>query len=196
MTGVNDGSNAAGFMDMTAAETTGPPAGGSNAWATLTDDDRRKLVQLAYRFLWDRGGAEDAVHDALLTARGKADQWRETGSWWAWLCRVLVRRCLLIRRDTRRRTARELATAAARSTRAGADPGRQEGHQEHSLVLRAALEELPPQQRIAVTLRYLEEMPYEQIAEVMELAPATVRVHVRRALEGLRASRSGRGVEP
>ncbi|GLW75443.1 RNA polymerase sigma24 factor [Kitasatospora phosalacinea] len=44
---------------------------------------------------------------------------------------------------------------------------------------------LPPQQRTAVTLRYLEEMEIEEVARSMELGEETVKRYLRAALKGL-----------
>jgi RNA polymerase sigma-70 factor (ECF subfamily) len=57
---------------------------------------------------------------------------------------------------------------------------------ERAVILRRAIDELPPKQRAAITLRHLEGMDYEHIAEILEITPSTARVHVRDARESLR----------
>lgn len=52
--------------------------------------------------------------------------------------------------------------------------------------LRAALDRLTPIQRQSVTLRYLFEMPNEDIAQVMNLSVGAVKAHVHRGLIALR----------
>jgi RNA polymerase sigma-70 factor (ECF subfamily) len=47
--------------------------------------------------------------------------------------------------------------------------------------LRVAIERLPMQQQVAVTLRHLEGLGYPEIAEMMDIAESTVRFHVREA---------------
>ena len=51
--------------------------------------------------------------------------------------------------------------------------------------LRADMEQLPDQQRIALVLRGMEGLDYEAIAEIMELSPAAVRTHVHLARKRL-----------
>jgi RNA polymerase sigma-70 factor, ECF subfamily len=51
--------------------------------------------------------------------------------------------------------------------------------------VRAALNELPPAQRLALTLHYFEDMRYEDIAETMHLPLNTVKSHIRRGKERL-----------
>ena len=45
----------------------------------------------------------------------------------------------------------------------------------------AAVRQLPPKQRAAVALRYFEDKPVEEIAQLMECSASTARVHLHRA---------------
>ncbi|MCW2961736.1 MAG: polymerase, sigma-24 subunit, subfamily [Thermoleophilia bacterium] len=58
--------------------------------------------------------------------------------------------------------------------------------------LHAALDRLPHGQRIAVQLRVLEELPYEEIASRLDCTVEAVRVRVLRGLRSLRADLEGR----
>ena len=51
---------------------------------------------------------------------------------------------------------------------------------------------LPPQQRAAVVLRFYEDLEYAEIAAILDVAEATVRSHVHRALAAMRAELSRR----
>lgn len=57
---------------------------------------------------------------------------------------------------------------------------------ERAAIARWAIQRLPPRQRTAVTLRHLEEMSYERIAQIMKVSQSTVRVHVRAGREAMR----------
>lgn len=52
--------------------------------------------------------------------------------------------------------------------------------------LRAWIDELPDRQREALSLSRFEGLSHEEIAEVMEISPATVNNHIVRALKTLR----------
>ena len=54
------------------------------------------------------------------------------------------------------------------------------------LTLAAALRTLPPGQRRVVVLRYVEDMSIEQVAELLDLAPGTVKSQAARGLVKLR----------
>jgi RNA polymerase sigma-70 factor (sigma-E family) len=55
-----------------------------------------------------------------------------------------------------------------------------------SLALAAALRRLAPRHRAVLVLRYLEDLPNEEIAEILGCAPSTVRSQTSRALSRLR----------
>lgn len=55
--------------------------------------------------------------------------------------------------------------------------------------LREALAEINPRYRDVLVLRYLEEMSYDEIADVLELPPGTVATHISRGLKQLRTPR-------
>ncbi len=55
-----------------------------------------------------------------------------------------------------------------------------------SLALRASLDRLAPKQRAVLVLRYLEDLPDEEIADILHCKPATVRSQATRALDRIR----------
>ena len=116
--------------------------------------DRGRLVQLAYRFVWNRADAEDAVHNALAIAHEKGGQLREGGRWWSWVARIVVRQCLLLRRSEGRRARRERIVGGERASSDVAETIGME-RRERAAAIRRALEQLPPRQRAAVVLAIL-----------------------------------------
>jgi RNA polymerase sigma-70 factor (ECF subfamily) len=152
--------------------------------------DRAELVRLAHRFVWSPDDAEDIVHDAVLHARRNRHQLRDPAKADPWLRRIVVQQALLHLRQThRRRCALEAAERAAPPP--AADPAQDAARREDIRMLRAAIEQLPAQQQIAVTLRHLEAMEYPRIAEIMDVAESTVRFHVRQARLALAARLGG-----
>ncbi len=146
--------------------------------------ERRRLEQLAYRFLWNRADAEDATQDALLAAHQKRGALRDGDKWWAWVRRIVVRRSLLVRRQRSRR--RESGSGEEWLESAVAELPAEK--RERLSALRAGIAGLSDKQRVAVTLRYLEQMSYGEIAGILEVSEATARVHVCHGLEALRTA--------
>ena len=146
---------------------------------------RSRLVRLAYRFLWNQADAEDAVHDALLTAETKVGHLREDQNWWSWICKIVVNRCFEQGRKTGTRKRHEDNYKIHVTQRVAGDSGRDES-QGGLDAIRTALVDLPRRQREVLVLLHLEGMSYDQISRVLEMSPSTARVHARAGREGLR----------
>ena len=142
-----------------------------------------RLVRLAFRFLWDRHEAEDAVQDALFTAHRQADQLREQDKWWGWLCRIVVHRCLRSGRDRRRSIplSEDLDVADGRR-----ENTQHQASTERKQAVRLLMAELPRRQREVIVLRHLEGLSFERIGELLGVTQATARVHAMAGRERLR----------
>ncbi len=149
---------------------------------SINAESRLRLVWLAYRFLWDRSEAEDAVQDALLAAHQRAADVRDCGKWWSWVCRIVVQRCHLASRQ--RAQSRKLQRADVALSVCVEDAPTASRH-EMAGVVREVIAELPQRQREVLVLRHLQGMSFEEIAEVLEMAPATARVQAMNARESL-----------
>lgn len=156
-----------------------------------TDDPRQaspsardRLFRLAYRLLWSRADAEDAVQEALLTAHARSAQLKDADKWWPWICRIVVQRCRLLGRQASLRRRHERAVA---ELTLGQDRSRPSASAEAKTLVIELLDELPRRQREVLVLRHLQGMAFNEIAAVLELSPETARVHAQRGRERLAA---------
>jgi len=147
----------------------------------VSENTRKQLVRLAFRFVWNLDDAEDAVQEALHTAEAKRSQLRVSAKWWSWLCKIVVQKCHTQgRQDSTRRRHLERYRLER--------PADSSSHAElsaESQALRAVLPKLPPRQRDVLVLRHLQGIDDAQISEILGIAPSTVRVHARAAKESL-----------
>lgn len=142
-------------------------------------------LRLAYLLCGDRGRAEDAVSEAFARVypkwkAGRVDDIEH------YLRRAVVnqinggwRRLRLERRDLERRHA-EAAVSPASHGHADTLADRDQ--------LRVALRALTPNQRAAVVLRYFEDLSEADTAAALGMSVGTVKSHVSRGLERLRAA--------
>jgi len=149
--------------------------------AGVSDAEWVRLCRLAFRFLWNRADAEDAVQEALQAAHLHRQQLADGTKWWPWLRRITIQKCHQIGR--RKRRDRTVAMPAQFEVAADSEDG---DHLAESEATRLALDRLPQRQREVVVLRHLEGMGYDEIAVILDIAPSTARVHARAALEALR----------
>ena len=151
----------------------------------LVERHQTELYRYAFAMLRDREAAEDAVQDAFeraLAALGRYPEERLRGiRLRAWLYRVTLN----VVRNALRRNRRETPEDPEKlSELAGVASG--EGREETMDVL-AALGRLPERQRTAIALRYLQDLPYAEIAAATGWPEATARTLARRGLGRLRA---------
>jgi RNA polymerase sigma-70 factor (ECF subfamily) len=159
-------------------------SGHSRRSPAVSGSTRDRLVRLAYRFLWDLNDAEDVVQEALITAHEKIDDLRNDFNWWSWICQIVVNSCRERGRRAQRREKHEESLRLEVLGRSG-EPG-PAGPSDFKDVVRTLVCELPRRQREVIVLRHLQDMSYEEIASVLDIAPATARVHARAGREALR----------
>ena len=139
-------------------------------------------IRLAYLMTGDRAVAEDLVQEAFVRFVGRLHSLRDPGAFDAYLRRTVIN---LSKNHFRRR-----ALERSDLERQARQP--QRVHEERDVseyeAMRQALLGLPARQRAAIVLRYYEDLPESQIAEVLRCRPATVRSLVSRGLQALRQS--------
>ncbi|MEO6510800.1 MAG: SigE family RNA polymerase sigma factor [Nocardioides sp.] len=138
------------------------------------------LLRLAYVLTGNRADAEDAVQDALSRALPRWERIRAVGDPDAYVRRMVVNAHTSWWRKFRRRETpvAEAFTPGTTDVTAG---------DEHDRVWRACLA-LPETQRVAVVLRYYEQLEYAEIAALTDVAEGSVRSRVSRGLAALRAT--------
>lgn len=138
------------------------------------------LLRLAYLLTGDRHRAEDALQDVLERMYVR---WRHIrGSPDAYARRSLANHAIGQARWRRRH--REAPLEAAAEPRVD-DPAAQIPVR-HAVL--GALAELTGRQRAAVVLRYLDELPITEVAEILGCSEATVKSHCARGLAKLRVA--------
>lgn len=128
--------------------------------------------------------AADLVQRALVKGYKKLSSCREPERVGAWLFRILANLCKDHVRSPRRRDVPMRAVAGA--LRSGSDPGSDAEDAEIRTRVWGALESLTPEQREAFVLKHVEGRTYEEIAAVMDLSVASLKMRVHRAREALR----------
>jgi len=171
----------------------GPPgadgaAGDDVFYETYLAPLETRLLRTAWRITRDPDRARDALQDAMARVWEHRERIRRHPNPGALVQRIAIHAAIdVLRRARRRRRAEE--SASPRAWR-GATTGTYvdaERAEIRGLVLEA-IARLPEKQAAAVTLRVLEERPYEAIAEALGCAEPTARVHVlrgRKKLAGL-----------
>jgi RNA polymerase sigma-70 factor, ECF subfamily len=142
----------------------------------------------------DRPAAEELVQEVFLTMwRGAGSFDPSQGAFRPWLLRLTHWKIL---NELRRRRRRPLEVgepgqeddAEPFEFVADDEPGPEERawQNEHERIVKSALESLPPKQRQAVSLAFLEDMTHEQVASALEVPLGTAKTRIRSGLQILR----------
>ncbi len=196
--------------------------GDRDALETLLRRHHERIHLLCHRLCRERGDAEDATQNALLAIVRGLVGFDGTAAFSTWSHRVATNACLdELRRRGRRPVPHATADADGADRLAAAvdgrrwttdrtDSGRSDGLDadpaelalvaEQRTALQRALADLPDEFRIPVVLRDVGELDYAEIAELLDLAPGTVRSRIsrgrRKLAEALRAEDRPAGAPP
>ena len=169
------------------------------AFAALYVRHAKRGIELAFRVTGDFSHASDVVQDVFVSLYEKGAAFDERARFTSWLFRVIVNRAIDLRRRERRRSgerpkergpavtpgedgAPEVESAASPSP----GPEVEARSAERAEAVRAAVARLSPKLGEVVVLRYLQDLSYEEVGEILELPPGTVKSRLNRAHEALR----------
>lgn len=160
-------------------------AGENSAWESLLKGHNRKIFNLCYRFTGRPSEAEDLTQEIFI----KIFQTLRTfdaaqGTFTTWLTRV-ARNHLV---DHYRRTRKDRITSSLDDEESSvhetpspaAGPGAEVETRERRELLQRGLDKLSPDLREAVVLRDLNDMDYDEIAQVLGVPQGTVKSRINR----------------
>jgi RNA polymerase sigma-70 factor, ECF subfamily len=156
--------------------------GDSTAFDALVRRYIRRAFTVAYRLLDHREDAEDLVQETFMILLRQIDDFQLGRPFGPWMYRILINRRLNARKARAlRRT--EVLPDDLRSTDR---PDLALERAEVRARFRAALESLPPRQRLVVELIELDGFTRGEVADALGISDATVRWHVHDAWRTLR----------
>lgn len=173
-------------LDPDAARMVAAAHGDVEAFNGLVASHQDFLYGVAAWATGDATLAEDALQDGLCRAYARAGLYRGEGPVRAWLARVVLNACRDAQRWQRRRRAEPLPAADAVWADAEGDPYRALLVRERARLLRAALDRLCPDQRIALVLYAVHGLEYEEIVLATSAPMGTVKSRIHRARLALR----------
>jgi len=170
-------------------------AGSEEAFGYVLERYRNPIYSLVARILVSETDAADVLQNIFVKVFRGIGQFHGQSTLKTWLYRIAVREALNFRRGWFRRHFHEPfsiddepAEPAADLVRASANRGPYETLEqaERQQLVKAALDALPRPYRAVLVMREMEEMSYEEIAEVLGLPEGTVKSRLMRGRELLR----------
>lgn len=171
-------------------------SGGQDALEVLLSRYERAVVTFCYAFMRDRDLAEDLAQDTFLRVYRGAARYRPIAKFSTWLYRIAANLCINELKKRKLRKAVSLddpagpdpeGTRIIEQLASSGEPPSSEA-EKHDLQghIRRAIEHLPHDQRITLTMVEFHHMPYKEIAEVLRVSLSAVKMRVKRARETLR----------
>lgn len=164
-------------------------AGETGAFDTLVEKYQHRVLNLVGRYVSDRTARQDVAQEAFIKAWRNIKGFRGDSQFYTWLYRIAVNTAMNHLAAVRRRPEQTLPPdkdGEANMDDLQADLDTPEGEvaaEEIAAVVNEAISGLSEDLRVAITLRELEGMSYEQIAYVMKCPIGTVRSRIFRARE-------------
>lgn len=150
------------------------------AFRRLADQHLDTSYRLAYSILQDASEAQDATHDAFVTAWRRWSTLRHPDRFQAWFDRIVVNTCRHRLRDRQRHRTEDLSPELA-----GTMPGVEARLAARDEVA-AALTSLSADHRVVVGLRYARDLSIDEIARILGVRSGTVKSRLHYALRRLR----------
>lgn len=170
-------------------------AGEHEAFQTLVEQYAPRVYNVVLRMCSDAATAEDLLQDAILQAYNSLDKFRGDCSFYTWIYRIAVNKTLNWLRRYKGKIRWE-SLDEPKATEDGemkreimdwsANPERHTERGEVAAVLRGAIASLADGNRTVFTLREIEGMEFEQIAEVLGCTQDAVRTRLHRAKKELK----------
>ena len=175
-------------------------AGSEAAYAWLIGEFQQPVYGLVYRVVNDPADAADTTQDVFLKVFRGMKHFHGESSLKTWIYRIALHEAANRRRWWFRHKAKETSIEPAESEGTGltentmqlalTDPADSPfdsvAHHEVQHKVEAELRKVPEPYRTTLILRDLEEMSYEEIAEVLEVSLGTVKSRLTRGREALR----------
>jgi RNA polymerase sigma-70 factor (ECF subfamily) len=183
-----------GVSDEDARILRGLRAGIEDAYEQLIARYQQPVYGIAYRLLGNPADASDVVQEVFLKVFRGVGSFREHSSLRTWMYRIAVNEAhnhhRWFSRHCRREVAMENAGDRSAALESAVYPGRSPFdhalESENRTLIEQALANINPIFRTAVVLRDIENLSYEEIAEILQVTMGTVKSRILRGREALR----------
>jgi len=173
--------------------------GDKAAFGKLIEAYQTPVYNLAYRMLNNAGEAEEAAQEAFIRAFTRLKTYNPEHKFSTWMLSITSNYCIDIIRKRRMQLMsidEPLPPHPALMSDGTKGPEAQLLMGEQQELVQSLLQELPPDYRQAIVLRYWHEMSYEEIAEMMDTTVSAIKSRLFRARRQMAETGVAQGLSP
>jgi RNA polymerase sigma-70 factor (ECF subfamily) len=161
-------------------------AGDLQALNELMNQHKDEFYRLAYRILGNKEDAEEILQDTFLRAYQKIASYEGKAKLSTWLYRICVNRCLNRLESRKTRAAKMTGMEEIQNLPDLHDTVAEYEAAEWRETINHAVDRLKPDQRILISLYYLQAFSCAEISDILQQPLGTVKTHLFRARNSLK----------
>src|SRR5664279_1001700 len=150
------------------------PSTKEKAFTAIIKKYQEKLYWHIRRMVVEHEDANDVLQNVFIRVWNGLENFREDSQLYTWLYRIATNECLTFLEQKKKKSAVSLSELeSGLSNKIRADKDFDGNKLEWKLQL--AIQQLPEKQRVAFTLRYYDEMPYEEMSRVLDTSEGALK---------------------
>jgi RNA polymerase sigma factor (sigma-70 family) len=158
------------------------PATREKAFTAIIKKYQEKLYWHIRRMVVEHEDANDVLQNVFIRVWNGLDNFREDSQLYTWLYRIATNECLSYLEQQKRKSSASLdEMESGLSNKVIADKFFDPNKLEWKLQL--AIQQLPEKQRVVFTLRYYDEMPYEEMSRVLDTSEGALKASYHHAVK-------------
>ena len=169
-------------------------AGKAAAFKTLVEQYQDRVINTCYGFVRDKEDARDVAQDVFIEIYQSLENFREEAKLSTWIYRISVTKSLdFLRRKNRKKRMGQFKRlfsiddiAERLEQPSGSNPDIDAEKMERDRILQQAIDRLPENQKIAITLSKYEGFSNKEISEIMNTSISSVESLIHRAKVNLK----------
>ena len=157
--------------------------GNKTAFNILVRTHQRGVYAIVFSMVKDHGTTDDIVQDSFVKAYKNINSFEERSSFKSWLYSIAINTA---KNALKASSLRDMVDYESVVLHVTPRAGESIEDQELQAMLAEEIEKLPAKQKLALTLRIFDELPFKEIAEIMECPYDTAKANFRHAINSLR----------
>ena len=158
------------------------PATKESAYTAIIRKYQEKLYWHVRRMVVDHDDANDILQNVFIRVWNALENFREDSQLYTWLYRIATNECLTFLKQQKKRASVSLSDVeSGLSNKVKADKYFDANKLEWKLQV--AIQQLPEKQRLVFTLRYYDEMPYEEMSKVLDTSEGALKASYHHAVK-------------